>query len=505
MTGKPRRGRLRWTAIALVATLVLGGAAFGLYFLQAKTDTAGKVDFGQRLAIPPLAESTQDPSGARLFDLDVRAGETQLLDGPATRTWGVNGTFLGPTIRAKRGEKVAFSVRNSLPEATSLHWHGMHLPADMDGGPHQLVEPGTTWTPQWTISQQAATLWYHPHLHGRTADHLYRGVTGMFILDDDHASGLGLPGQYGVDDLPLIVQDRAFDGDNQFESPARLLSTGGVFGDEILVNGTRGPYTEVTTRLVRLRLLNASNSRLYNFGFSDDRPFQLIGTDGGLLPARWQTTRIQLSPGERAEVVAEFRPGETTELRSYPASFGYDSLGSRLNGADDRLDLVQFRAAATLSDATRVPAELGTAPDIDTRSATTRSFELSGRTINGAKMDMARIDFAVRADTTEIWEVRNTNGYMHNIHVHDVQFQVLDIDGQHPPPHLAGWKDTIQLGTDRRYRLALRFSDYTDPDTPYMLHCHLTLHEDEGMMSQFVVLGDGQSVGQIPVAHQGHR
>ncbi|MGI5498933.1 multicopper oxidase family protein [Lentzea sp. CA-135723] len=497
--------KLRWTALSVVALLLVSGAAFGVFYLQAELDTAGKVDFAQELAIPPLAPSTVDSAGTRTFDLEVRSGETKFLDGPATRTWGVNGTFLGPTLRARKGEKVAFSVRNGLAEATSLHWHGMHLPADMDGGPHQLVEPGGTWRPQWTISQQAATLWYHPHMHGRTADHLYRGIAGMFILDDDKASALGLPDDYGVDDLPLIVQDRAFDGDNQFDHSAPFMSTGGVFGDEILVNGTRGPRTEVTTRLVRLRLLNASNSRLYNFGFADDRPFQLIATDGGLLPKAWQTPRLQLSPGERAEIVVEFEPGETTELRSYPTTFGYDALGARLNGADDRLDLVQFRAAGTLADAGALPEELGTAPDLDTQPVSeTRSFELAGRTINGAKMDMTRIDFAVRLGTTEVWEVRNTNGYMHNLHVHDVQFQVLDIDGERPPPHLAGWKDTIQLGTDRRYRLAMRFSDFADPDTPYMLHCHLTLHEDEGMMSQFVVLGEGQSTGRITTAGHGH-
>jgi FtsP/CotA-like multicopper oxidase with cupredoxin domain len=500
-----RRPRTFWSLLTVSALVVGSVGAFGIFYLQAKLDTVGEVVFDKALAIPPLAESTQDSAGTRVFDLDIRSGETQFLDGRATATWGVNGTFLGPTIRARRGEKVSFAISNSLDEATSIHWHGMHLPAAMDGGPHQTVAPGETWSPNWTVDQSAATLWYHPHPHGQTAAHAYRGVTGMVVLDDENSENLDLPSGYGVDDLPMIVQDREFDGDNQFDDSAPFLSNGGVFGDEILVNGTRGPYVDVTTRLVRLRLLNGSNARLYNFGFSDDRPFQLIATDGGLLPEAWETDRLHLSPGERAEIVAAFEPGETVELRSYPAEFGFTGTGARTNGAEDRLDIVQFRAAGTLADETEIPATMGAVPDIDTEDvAEVRSFELSGRTINGETMDMSRIDFGVRAGTTEVWEVTNTNGYMHNFHVHDVQFQLLDVDGDEPPPYLRGWKDTVQLVPDRRYRLAMRFSDHTDPNRPYMYHCHLPAHEDEGMMGQFVVLADGEEIGEVPRTGAAH-
>ena len=488
-----------WSLLTVLVLVVGGGGAFGVFYLRAGLDTVGEIDFADELAIPPLAESEVDADGTRVFDLDLQAGETRFLDGPVTRTWGVNGSYLGPTLRATRGERVSFAVRNNLDEATSLHWHGMHVPAAMDGGPHQTVAPGETWRPHWTVDQQAATLWYHPHLHGQTAAHAYRGLTGMFILDDEHAAKPGLPSEYGVDDLPMIVQDREFDADNQFDASTPFLGTGGAIGDEILVNGTRGPFVDVTTRLVRLRLLNGSSARVYNFGFGDDRRFQLIATDGGLLPNAWETTRLQLSPGERAEVVVAFSPGETVELRSFPAAYGFTGFGARTNGAEDNLDLVQFRVAEHLTGETSVPATLGTAPGVDTTDvAETRTFELSGRDINGKKMDMNRIDFAVREGTTEVWEIVNTNGYMHNFHIHDVQFQVLDVDGTDPPPYLGGWKDTVQLVPDRRYRLALRFTGYTDPDMPYMYHCHLSLHEDEGMMGQFVVLGDGEKMGRVP-------
>jgi len=505
-----RRKALKWTLIGVgsgVGAIALGGAgAIGYFWSNAKLDTAGKVDFATPLAVPPLAESTRDPSGARLFDLDIQSGTVAFKDGRETETWGVNGPFLGPTIRAKRGEEVAFAVRNGLDEGTSIHWHGMHLPAVMDGGPHQEVAPGGDWAPQWTVNQPAATLWYHPHPHGRTGAHVYRGLAGMFIVDDEESEGLNLPQDYGVDDVPMIVQDRKFNEDNQFDDGGSFMSMQGILGDRIMVNGTLGPYLDVSTRLVRLRLLNGSVSRLYNFGFSDERPFSLIATDGGLLPGAWETDRLQLSPGERAEIVVAFEPGESVMLRSYPADEGYTGPLGRINGADDTLDICEFRAAATLSDTTAIPEAMGAAPDLDgAEVAEERSFSLSGfNQINGESMDVQRIDFGVREGTVEVWEVSNADGYMHNFHVHDVQFQVLGVDGAAPPERLRGWKDTVQLVPQRKYRLALRFADYTDPNLPYMYHCHILAHEDSGMMGQFVVLGEGESIGQVPVTDTAH-
>ncbi|KPC76790.1 copper oxidase, partial [Thermoactinomyces vulgaris] len=184
-----------------------------------------------------------------------------------------------------------------------------------------------------------------------------------------------------------------------------FMSMQGVLGDEIMVNGTLGPYFDVTTRLVRLRLLNGSVSRLYNFGFSDDRPFQLIATDGGLLPEAWETDRLQLSPGERAEIVVAFEPGESVVLRSHPADEGYEGPLGRLNGGEDLLDICEFRAAGSLADTTEVPSVMGTAPDLaDAEIAAKRSFSLSGfNQINGESMDPMRIDFGVREGTVEVW------------------------------------------------------------------------------------------------------
>ncbi|MET4921839.1 multicopper oxidase domain-containing protein [Streptomyces sp. PSRA5] len=290
-----RRTALKALGFGIGGPVLLAGGGYGVYYAAGKQDTVGKVAFDKALSIPPLAESKINTSGARVFTLGIRSDRTRFKGGSATRTWGVNGTYLGPTIRARRGERVEFAVGNGLDQETSLHWHGMHLPAAMDGGPHQVVPAGETWRPRWTIDQPAATLWYHPHVHGSTADHMYRGLAGLFIIDDEGTEASKLPSEYGVDDIPMIVQDRAFDGDNQFETRVPLGGSLGVIGEEVLVNGTIGPYVDVTTELVRLRLLNGSNARLYNFGFSDDRTFSLVATDGGLLARPWNAERLYLS------------------------------------------------------------------------------------------------------------------------------------------------------------------------------------------------------------------
>jgi FtsP/CotA-like multicopper oxidase with cupredoxin domain len=283
-----------------------------------------------------------------------------------------------------------------------------------------------------------------------------------------------------------------------------MFSGVGQLGDTICVNATIGPYLDVTTERVRLRLLNASNARVYRFGLSDDRPFALIATDGGLLTAPHQTTRIQLSPGERAEIIVTPRPGERLVLRSYPPELGVNFWDQRFNGGDDSFDILQLRAADHLASAPALPERLADPPRIDTSTiATTRQFRLSGFEINGRGMDPSRIDEVVTRDTTEIWEITAIDGTVHNFHVHDVQFQVLSVGGAAPGPELAGWKDTIHTPPNTPIRIALRFSDYTDRDTPYMFHCHLLQHEDQGLMGQFVVVEPGQTPG-TPPPHNGH-
>lgn len=484
------------SAILIVISVIVG--AFVYAYWSAGVDTAGDVEFSRELRVPPIADSAVAPDGTRLFDLEMRQGTADLGHGPDTRTWGVNGDYLGPTIRVNRGDAVRMNVHNELGEASTLHWHGMHLPAAMDGGPHQMVEPGATWSPEWVIDQPAATLWYHPHLHGSTAEHVYRGLAGMVIVDDP--AGAELPDRYGIDDIPVIVQDKKFDGD-KLDEDASMFANTGILGDEILVNGTPAPYLDVTTERVRLRLLNASNARVYDFGFGTGLPFLLIGTDGGLLESPKQLESIMLSPGERAEIVVEIPPGTDAVLRSNPPDLGADFWAEKFGGGDDTLDILELRAAETLEPNTEVPDRLAEQKDLGDPERT-RTFELNGsREINGKEMDMSRIDEVVTLGSTEVWEVRNASGQIHNFHVHDVQFQVLGTND----PALSGPKDTVYIPPGKTVRLLVRFTDYADPSFPYMYHCHMLKHEDNGMMGQFVVVEPGQEPGELPAAdHAGH-
>ncbi len=414
-----------------------------------------------------------------------------MLRGVSTPTWGYSASVLGPTVRARRGERVKFAISNALPEATSVHWHGMHLPAKFDGGPHQMIAPGAVWTPSWTVQQQAATLWYHPHPHGATEKHVHRGLSGFFLIDDDAADALSLPKEYGVDDIPLVIQDRRFTADGAVDEsdPTDV----GLLGDTIVTNGIAGAHLRVTTERVRLRVLNGSSGRLYNLALADGRAFHLIGTDGGLLPKAVALDQLQLSPGERAEIVIALRPGENTTLRSLPITdrAGIDRAAEF--GFDDTFDILALQAAETLRPSPSLPESL--IPMTALAAATTpatRSFDLQWFMINNQRMDMNRIDMTIPVDTTEVWSVRNKDNWPHNFHVHDVQFQILTVDGKAPPPALSGWKDTVYTSSGSTYTLAMRFADHTDPTYPYMFHCHLLHHEDQGMMGQFLVLAPGQ-------------
>ena len=489
-TGMRRALRRLGAAVAVIVLALVAGGWF--VFSSARTSNVEELGFRQALRIPPLLEPDVDGAGRKVFDLDLQQGRAELLPGTTAETWGVNGAHLGPTVRASRGDTVVMHVRNRLDETTTLHWHGMHLPAAADGGPNQTIEPGDTWSPSWTIDQPAASLWYHPHLMGKTEDHVYRGLAGMFLLDDSAASALQLPSEYGVDDIPLIVQDKRRDDDGSLDFSQSMISPIGRLGDEILVNGTRDPYVEVADRLVRLRLLNASTARIYDIGFADGREFDLIGTDGGLLEAPERISRLPLSVGERAEIVVELEAGEEAVLRSFGPDLGTNAFEGRFAGADDTFDLLKLRADEKLDDSPDLPAKLvAQEGPQESEASGVRRFELGNRDINGVQMDMARIDQVVELGATEVWEVENTSGTPHNFHVHDVRFRVIDYAGEPPPAHLSGLKDTVYVPPGETVRFVTTFEDYADPTTPYMFHCHILEHEDRGMMGQLVVVEPG--------------
>lgn len=454
---------------------------------------------GGTLRVPSILDG-EVTGTERIYRLVAQAGETAFVAAGSAATWGFNGTFLGPTIRMRRGETVRMRVQNDLPDPTTVHWHGMHLPAVSDGTPHQTIPAGSNWSPTWIVDQPAATLWYHPHPHGATEMHVHRGLAGMLIVEDG-AANTGLPQEYGIDDIPLIIQDRTFDTRGQMLDTDRRGP--GMLGNTVLVNGIVAASLVAAAPTTRFRILNASTARSYNLGFADDRPFEIIASDGGLLPTPVTSTRLLVTPGERFEILLQIPVGESVTLRSFPQDLG-DVAGT--TGGDDEFTVLEITGPSQAEPL--VDAPVFTLPALErydaAEAAVTRRFEFSANRINGVAMDMTRVDEVVTVDQLEVWEALNTARTPHNFHIHGVQFQIIEIGGTVPPPELAGWKDTVYLPPTVTVRLAMRFSEYTDPAVPYMYHCHLLWHEDLGMMGQFVVIRPGEQPGVIATETHTH-
>ena len=486
------------------AAATLGAAAIGSFDFTTPIAAAADVDnpFTSELFIPPILDKEISADGVSSFALNVQKAKHEFFPTMPTETLGYNGSFLGPTIRVKNGEKVKFAVHNAIDQVTTVHWHGLHVPARWDGGPHQVIEPGEVWHPEFTIKQQAATLWYHPHAMGLTGEHVYRGLAGLFIIEDDISTELALPQQYGVDDIPLILQDRRFFEDRSFAYVRSMHDImHGVIGNFLLVNGTIQPFARVPRGIVRFRLLNGSNSSIYRLYLANDHPLQVIASDGGFLQQPVTVKEIVLASGERVEFLVDFsryRPDET--LRFLVDQFSgstFEAMELRVSGETaPQTELItslreQDRIEESTADRTRYFA-------METMSGRGRGMGMMGGNrlaINGKKMDMNRIDEKIPLGSTEIWELENRSASMmqlpHSMHLHDVQFNILDRNGKPPQPIEAGRKDTVLLWPNDRLRLIARFVDYTGI---YMYHCHMLEHEDDGMMGQFEVVDEGGQV-----------
>lgn len=458
------------------------------------------------LAIPPLEKGSL-VGGERVFDLSIRKGQKSFGGGRVSPTIGINGPYLGPTLEMRRGETVRFNVQNGIDEDVSVHWHGFELPAVSDGGPHQAIPPGGRWTPGFEVRQRASLYWYHSHALHRSGPQVYAGLAAGIYVRDDEEDSLDLPDEYGVDDIPLVVQDRMFGADGSLVYPsgmrARMM---GAIGDRLFVNGTQNPVFEAQTGLLRLRLLNGSNARIYEFYLDGRRSMQLIGSDGGLLDRSHAVSRVRLSPGERAQVVIDLSDGAPVQLHAASptnspgmmGNMGGMMRGSRRGTSEETFTVLNILPDRAVGSQRRIPAELSRLPAFDLNGAMrTRRFVLDmgmgmgmrgGFTINGASMDMDVINERVRVNEWEIWEIGNRSMMAHPFHIHNVQFRVLDRNGRPPSPLESGLKDTVLVEPGEQVRLLLRFEENTDPDIPYMYHCHILEHEDAGMMGQFVVV-----------------
>jgi blue copper oxidase len=440
--------------------------------------------FTQKLFIPPILESEGITDGFTNYNLTAQTGNVAFWGAKETPTLGFNGNYLGPTIRVNRGDKVRINVNNTLDEPTTVHWHGLHIPGEADGGPHQIIKPDGKWNPEFRVNQEAATLWYHPHVMGTTAEQVYRGLAGMFIIDDDNSRNLNLPKTYAVDDIPLIIQDRRFFNDGTFAyNPSRSDIMHGLIGNTITINGVVKPYLEVPESLVRFRILNGSNSSLYRISLSDGSFFNQIASDGGFLEKAVKMDNSILSPGERSEIIVDFSNFREKEVFLKVEIYNgreYDALKIRIKKSEgESINPIPYK----LNRIIRIPES-----DADVTRKFVMQTGMGSFSINGKKMDMSRIDEIVKLGNTEIWEIYNRPmGMMqipHSFHIHDVQFQILDRNGNPPSPVESGWKDTVLIWPGETVRFIAKFEDYTGL---YMYHCHFLEHEDDGMMGQFEV------------------
>lgn len=469
--------------------------AMGCYDIASAEEITPSSLFTTPLPIPPMISPGDFSGRGDLFTLSVQKSSRSFFRGVSTPTLGYNGSFLGPTIRVKNGEQFKLRVRNTLREKTTVHWHGLHVPARWDGGPRQIIQPGREWNPEFTIRQQAATLWYHPHAMGTTGEQVYQGLAGLFIIEDAVSENLPIPSTYGEDDLPIFLQDRRFLNNGKFAYIRSMHDVmHGVAGNFLLVNGSLNPVREVPHGIVRLRVLNGSNSSIYRLRLTENKPFHVIASDGGFLTRPVQLTNLVLSAGERAELLVDFsenRPGDLLHL-----------LVDQYNGR--KFTAMQFRVGQRKGTFSTIPWFLREQRPLAASSAdNTRHFALqtmSGAmgmsggnrlTINNKKMSLGRIDERIKLGTTEIWILKNTSAHMmqlpHSMHIHDVQFNILERNGKKPSPVEAGRKDTVLLYPGETVKIIARFEDYTGI---YMYHCHMLEHEDDGMMGQFEVVAE---------------
>lgn len=463
------------------------------------------------LFIPPTLSGTD-------FQLNVQSGTQTFFNGWNTPTYGINGSFLSPTLIINKNDFVSLHVTNNLNDNTTMHWHGLHVPAVYDGGPHQIIEPATTWNATFKVLNDAGTYWYHPHGDGKTDLQVSKGLAGMIIVKDSNEAALELPRTYGVDDFPVIVQTKAFDILYQIAIATELDTA-------IMVNGTLHPYLDAPAQVVRLRILDGSSMRSYDFGFSNGMAFYQIASDGGLLEAPVALTRLRLVPGERAEILVDLSSmeGQTIFLKSFSSElddgiYGAETVGNgmvsipdydlnQLNGSD--FNILQLNVTTpTANPVTTIPSALTSVnPLIETDASITRTFIFAPQdmmpmsemvegpfTINDVQFDIDSINEITYKNTTEIWKLINMTMIAHPFHIHDVQFFILDENGNAPPLNEQGKKDVVLVMPMETVRVIMKFEDYTNDTVPYMYHCHMLHHEDDGMMGSFAVR-DSATVG----------
>lgn len=429
------------------------------------------------LRIPKILEADKIQGDTIYYTIRAQTGQTQILDGKPTATWGYNASILGPLIKFVSGKHYHLTLINNLPEVTTWHWHGLDIPGPIeDGGPHAPVRPGEKKEIEFDINQQTMTAWLHPHPCPHTAEQVWHGLAAPVAVINPADNLPQIPHDWGIDDIPVIFQDRTFH-DNQLDYQSDY-DMDGTLGDTALVNGTVNAEFTVTRPWLRLRVLNGANRRELRLNSNDNITMTQIASDGGFLPHAVPLTKLMLTCAERAELLLDFssyKTGDQVVLK-----------------ADDtpilRLKVGDF----TEDNRSQLPATLKQIERGFTGGATHKvvmaGMDDSVR-INDKLYDMTRIDDQQIMGKNEIWDVSNTNddmpgmGMIHPFHMHGMSFLVLSRNGHDPYPNEFGFKDTIGVNPGEHVRLLVRFS------VPgiFMYHCHILEHEDTGMMAQIEV------------------
>lgn len=423
-----------------------------------------------------------------------------VISGPASTLVNVPNSYLGPIIQAWTGQEVSIRFINQIGQQSITHWHGLDVPAAMDGYPTVTAPSGGTFSYQFTVRNRAGTYWYHPHTDMMTVEQVYAGLAGYFIVHDEEEAKLKLPS--GEFDLPVCIQDTTFDANNQRVYNANMMV--GFFGTTQLVNGWPNYVHSAATRVYRLRLLNGSVSRIYKLAFSDGTPMVAIGTDGGLLDRPRTYPYIMLAPGERVELWADFRNkpvGSQITLQSL-AFVNNGGQGAPVNIMRFSIDRAQAETKvlpATLSSIT--PYRLAGAVNKDTPKVYPINMVVAGGhvnfTLNGGSFvaGMVAPNEVAHCGDLEVIQVTNLSGAAiipHPIHFHGRQFQMLDrtvapsgITGWNTVKDgliMNGWKDTFLIMPYETVRILVRHSTYPGM---FVYHCHNLEHEDMNMMRNF--------------------
>lgn len=500
---------------ALGAGTIISSVGAGAFWAGTRSSPFGVFMNAEPTPLPilplmDLVESLPERISLKLVQADHDFGT-----GALSQTLGINANYLGPALRVKSGQTLPFDVQNTLTDPIALHWHGLHIPGNVDGGPHQEILPGEIWMPDVPIAQGASTNWFHSHTHGKTARQVYQGLAGVLIVEDDESLSADLPNTYGLDDLTIVLQDKLFDAAGKlFYTVTPEVFEDGLEGDTLVVNGAVAPvFHTVPAGLVRVRILNACSARFLEVSRANGAPLTVIASDGGFLATPVETDTLVLSSGERYELVLDTCGVDRIDLRVafiQGQANAIETVGRVLSAyppITTALTLIVDSATPGM-DASMPKTLANLAPPKPEAAKRVRDFHLdmgtskalaelailwgnfcgapgSAMGINGQPMQMDRIDQTVSIGETEIWRI-TADDMQHPFHIHGCSFRILKQRGTVPPDYAHGWKDMVTV-EGQASEVLVTFNHLADSRTPYMYHCHILEHEDCGMMGQFTV------------------